>query len=362
MADVEPRVVRVLDVPAGVLLPELHDLLQVALGWTDSHLHQFVADGICYGMPDIDGPQDERDESAVPLRALPARFGYLYDFGDSWEHDVLVVGSGGERPGVVAGEGVCPPEDVGGPHGYAHFRAVIVDPGHPEHDYLRNWAGSWNDRFDLAAADLRVQQTAGAVPAPVRLLLGLAANGVKLTAAGRLPRAFVRQVQEHYPGWAPTDRPASLEEDLPPLAALHDLLREVGLLRLRKGVVGPNRVAVDDIAVIRRLRSWFGPDDSFTSILVGEALATLVADSPTRPDELAPRLLRLLGNRWVTSQGEPLDESRTRIQLYRLESTLIGLDLIQSSKGIWTAGPSARWLLPRATLLAQLWSGQKTSP
>jgi hypothetical protein len=51
-------------------------------------LHQFVADGICYGMPDIDGPDDERDESGIPLRALPPRFSYLYDFGDGWEHEV----------------------------------------------------------------------------------------------------------------------------------------------------------------------------------------------------------------------------------------------------------------------------------
>jgi hypothetical protein len=177
MREVEPPVVRVLDVPAGVLLPELHDLLQVALGWTDSHLHQFVADGVCYGMPDIDGPEDERDESAVPLRVLPDRFSYLYDFGDGWEHEVVVVGPGEERPGVVAGEGSCPPEDVGGPHGYANFRQVMADPDHPEHDHLRTWAGAWNDGLDLDAADQLVRQTVGAVPAPVRLLLELAADG-----------------------------------------------------------------------------------------------------------------------------------------------------------------------------------------
>jgi hypothetical protein len=64
MSEVQPTVVRFFDVPAGVLLPELHDLLQAAIGWTDSHLHQFVAGDISYGMPDLDGP-DERDESAV---------------------------------------------------------------------------------------------------------------------------------------------------------------------------------------------------------------------------------------------------------------------------------------------------------
>jgi hypothetical protein len=108
MSDVEPAVVRVLDVPAGVLLPEVHDLLQAALGWTDSHLHQFVADGVCYGMPDIDGPGDERDESAVALRALPQRFTYLYDFGDGWEHEVVVLGPGGERPASCRGRAHAP--------------------------------------------------------------------------------------------------------------------------------------------------------------------------------------------------------------------------------------------------------------
>ncbi len=263
MSEVLPAVVRVLDVPAGVLLPELHDLLQAALGWTDSHLHQFVAGDICYGVPDLDGPDDERDESAVALRALPNRFAYLYDFGDGWEHEVVVVGPGGDWPGVVSGEGACPPEDVGGPHGYVEFRRVIADPDEPEYEHFRTWAGSWNEGFDLDATDLLVRQTVGVVPAPVRLVLGLAVDGVKLTPGGRLPRALVREVQEVYPSWNLSDRPASIEEDLPPLAALHDLLRHVGLLRLYKGTLGPTRAAADDLEVIRRLRSWFGPGDGF---------------------------------------------------------------------------------------------------
>jgi len=355
MSEVEPAVVRVLDVPAGVLLPELHDILQVAIGWSDSHLHQFVADGVAYGMPDTDAFDDERDETGVPLRALPAHFTYLYDFGDGWEHEVVLIGPSGERPGVVAGEGACPPEDVGGPHGYADFRHVLADPGHPEHDHLREWAGNWHDSFDLASADLLLQQTVGAVPAPVRLLLGLAADGVKLTPGGRLPRTFVRQVQETYASWGFDDRPASIEEDLPPLAALHDLLRDVGLLRLRKGVLAPTRAAGDDIEVVRRLRSGFGPEHGFMSILVSDALASLAAEGPRTPQDLATRLLGLLGDRWVTSHGQALDVSRTQSELYRVEPVMVGLDLIQSSHGVWVAGPSARWLLPRATALAHLW-------
>ena len=369
MSEVLPAVVRVLDVPAGVLLPELHDLLQAALGWTDSHLHQFVAGDICYGVPDLDGPDDERDESAVALRALPNRFAYLYDFGDGWEHEVVVVGPGGDWPGVVSGEGACPPEDVGGPHGYVEFRRVIADPDEPEYEHFRTWAGSWNEGFDLDATDLLVRQTVGAVPAPVRLLLGLAADGVKLTPGGRLPRALVREVQELYPSWNLSKRPASIEEDLPPLTALHDLLRHVGLLRLYKGTLGPTRAAVDDLEVIRRLRSWFSPGDGFVPILVSDALANLVVDevAPLPDLDEAGRLLASVltvpAIVWATKRSGPGAgrAGRVRQELYRLQSTLVGLDLIQSDKGTWTAGPSALWLLPRATALADIWSRWHTS-
>ncbi len=356
MNEVDPTVQRVMDVPADAVLPELHDLLQVAIGWTDSHLHQFVAGDARYGMPGTDADDDELDETGVSLRALPDRFSYLYDFGDGWEHEVEVVGPGGDRPGVLAGEGACPPEDVGGPPGYAEFRKAYAEPGDPEHDKVRTWAEAWNHGFDLATADLLVQQTVGAVPAPVQLLFRLTAAGVKLTPGGRLPRSLVRQVQERYPSWYPLGRPASVEEDLSPLAALHDLLREVGLLRLRQGVLAPTRAADDDLAVVRRLRSWFGPQYGFVSMLTTDALGLLASEGPCRPQDMAGRLLDLLGDRWVTGQGQHLDEAAVEANLYSLEPAMQGLDLVQSSKGTWEAGPSACWLLPRATALAHLWS------
>lgn len=355
MSEVKPEVVRVLDVPAGVLLPELHDLLQVAIGWTDSHLHQFVAGDLRYGMPDVDDFNefdDEQPETGVRLRSLPARFTYLYDFGDGWNHQIEVIGTGGEAPGVIAGEGACPPEDVGGAHGYAEFLKALANPGDSEHEHMKAWAGSWSDKFDLVAADLLVRQTTGAVPKPVRLLLDLTADGVKLTPGGRLPRALVRQVQENYPNWYPLGRPATIEEDLPPLSALHDLLREVGLLRLRTGVLSPTRAASDDTDVIRRVRSWFGPRYGYEMVLTTDALALLATEGDSRPQDLAGRLLNLLGDRWVTSSGQRLDEVRVLTDLDRLRFVLVALDLIETSKGVWTAGPSARWLLPRATALA----------
>ena len=73
------------------------------------------------------------------------------------------------------------------------------------------------------------------------------------------------------------------------------------------------------------------------------------------PQDLAARLLGLLGDRWVTSQGQPLDVARAQSELYFVQPVLVGLDLVQNSEGLWAAGPSARWLLPRATALAHLW-------
>jgi hypothetical protein len=310
-------------------------------------------------MADVDGPDDEVDESGVALRSLPARFRYLYDFGDGWEHEVEMLGVGGDGPGCISGSGACPPEDVGGPSGYAHFREVLEDPGHREHDQMRIWAGSWGG-FSLAATDLLVRQTAGAVPAPVRLVLDLAAGGVKLTAGGRLPRGFVREVQDRYPRWHLLDRPAAVEDDLPPLTALHGLLRGVGLLRLRNGALSPTQAAGDDTQVIRRLRSWFGPDAGFTSILTGEVLAILATTGACRPDELAARVAPLLGDRWVTGKGEPVNEGHIRTSLNSSAAELIALDLIETATGTWSAGPSALWLLPRATSLARLWSAPES--
>jgi Plasmid pRiA4b ORF-3-like protein len=158
LREVCPRVVRVIDVPASSTLPELHGLVQVALGWTDSHLHQFVADDVCYGVPDEEWPDHQVDEAAVRLRDLPERFVYLYDFGDGWTHDVELLGPGRDQPGCVYGEGTCPPEDCGGPSGYAELRAVLADPEHDDYEQMRDWTG------DLEQCLKPVDDQGGVVP------------------------------------------------------------------------------------------------------------------------------------------------------------------------------------------------------
>jgi Plasmid pRiA4b ORF-3-like protein len=353
LRDVEPLVTRVIDVPNDSTLPELHELLQAAMGWTNSHLHQFDADGTAYGVPDDDGFMEQQDEAKHKLKDLSARFTYLYDFGDGWEHDVDVLGTGSDQVGCVFGEGACPPEDCGGPHGYEQLLMVLADPQDPEHESMRLWAGELRD-FDQADTDLLVRQTVGQVPDSVRLILSLAEGGVKLTPGGRLPRAFVRQVQQARPHWAYSPEPASIEEDLLPLTVLHFLLRQVGLLRLRTRILTPTKAAADDLHVVRRLRSWCEPDDFF-DVLTSVSVALLATRGPMQVDDLAALAQPFLGHRWAVN-GQPMTVQDVKSSLYRLHSTLEGLDLMEADQGNWAPGPSARTLIPGATALAHLWS------
>jgi hypothetical protein len=347
-------VVRVIDVPATYTLPELHLVLQAALGWTESHLHQFVAADRRYGVPHDEDWDDQQDEAGVRLQDMPAQFTYLYDFGDGWEHEVEVLGPGGDEPGCRYGEGSCPPEDCGGPGGYTDLLEVLADPSHEEHEQMRDWVGSRLAAFDQAEADRQVRRMVGEVPASVRLVLNLAKDGVKLTPRGRLPRSFVRAVQEQRPGWAWSERPVSIEDDLPPLSALRDQLRDVGLLRLYRGVLAPTKAAAEDLDIIRRLRSRF-PSGKFTTIVAEWTVATLAAVGPQSPEALAAVVFSQLGRGWE-SDGQPLTETDVRYTIYRLSPLLRGLDLVGTDQQDWRAGPSARSLLPLTTIITACWS------
>jgi hypothetical protein len=158
-----PPIWRRVLVPGAMRLSDLHQVIQAVYGWTDSHLHQFVIDRASYGQPD-DFDQAVLDEAQVTIsEALGTgikRFSYIYDFGDDWEHDVVVekiIGgnSGRERPLCLAGRRHRPPEDCGGPPGYAHFLRAIHDPRHPEHEAMRESVGGAFDpeAFDIAAVN-----------------------------------------------------------------------------------------------------------------------------------------------------------------------------------------------------------------
>jgi pRiA4b ORF-3-like protein len=350
LLDVIPEVQRVIDVPPTVTLAELHDLLQAAVGWTNRHLHEFHVGAAQYGVPDPDQPW-LIDESTVRLPDLPTPFSYLYDLGDGWDHEIALIGPGGNEPGCGSGTGACPPEDCGGPPGYAHLLEALSDPGHPEHEELTQWAGGLVS-FDQPATDLLVRQTVGAVPESVRLVLDLAEGGVKLTPGGRLPRAFVRQVQEQRPLWhSLPGRPAAVEDDLQPLAVLHDVLRHVGLLRLSTGRLWPTRAAADDQQVVRRLRTWFEPG-GFERTLVEVTTAVLVVRGPMKCVDLADLVFPLLGTDWARN-GRQMTIEDVNDSLAYLAADLRGLELVGPDRDVWQAGTSARSLLPNVNLLSR---------
>ncbi|WP_433803020.1 plasmid pRiA4b ORF-3 family protein [Actinomycetospora sp. CA-084318] len=344
LRDVDPPVERVVDLPATSTLAEVHQVLQAAMGWVAVHLHEFEADGVRY-QPD---PEDDDavDEGGLRLRGLGARWTYLYDFGDGWMHDVEVLGAGGE-PGLVDGRGGCPLEDCGGTYGFERLQAILADPDHPEHGNAVAWVGGELPGFDLASRDLAVRPILGAVPESVRITLDALGSGTTLTPAGHLPRSVLHAVQEHRPSWAYDEKPVRMEQDLWPLAALREVLRECGLLRMRHGALVPTKAAADDLEIVRRLRSWFAPDDGFTAVLTSAALVRIVQDGPIDADELAERIHDDLGPRWQI-EGRPMTPSDLRWTFGDLSSVLRGLDLIVDDEDHprYLAGPGALWLLP----------------
>ncbi len=146
--------------PQDLTLPRLHTVLQVVMGWSNSHLHQFKVGDVCYAEPHEEFEPGPIDYRRISLNQIAPRRGstciYEYDFGDGWEHlieveDELPVESVTDPlPRCLGGERACPPEDCGGPYGYAEFLEAIRDPRHPEHDGSLEWAGR---DFDPEAFD-----------------------------------------------------------------------------------------------------------------------------------------------------------------------------------------------------------------
>lgn len=164
LRNVEPEIWRRLLVPAEVPLGVLHEVIQVAFGWQNSHLHDFLISDIRFGMVDVEDEIFKVDEFAAPLGAVAnvgTRFLYRYDFGDDWEHDVIVEGAsaeGDEGFACTGGARSCPPEDCGGPPGYANLLAILGDPDHPEHRETKTWIGRRFDpeKFDMVGVNKKL--------------------------------------------------------------------------------------------------------------------------------------------------------------------------------------------------------------
>jgi len=160
LREMEPSIYRVFRVSDRITLKKLHKIIQIVMGWEGYHLYEFKYGPFRFGIPD-----DEffipgiylQDASKVKLSSLNLEpkdvLVYNYDFGDDWSHLIEVQHSyysqGGKViPECLKGERACPPEDVGGVHGYQHFLDIISDPSNEEYEHLLEWSGgNFNPHF-----------------------------------------------------------------------------------------------------------------------------------------------------------------------------------------------------------------------
>ena len=161
----DPLVWRRIVVPGDYTFYQLHKAIQGAFGWENSHLFQFsqsgFSDKICYGFPGEDiGPETVTiDAQTTKVNKILKKEGqtycYIYDFGDNWEHRLTlekIVAKDMTAPYCLDGAGACPPEDVGGMHGYQEMLKALNTPRHPEKVSYTTWLGlapgeKWNAGF-----------------------------------------------------------------------------------------------------------------------------------------------------------------------------------------------------------------------
>ncbi|MCL6582872.1 MAG: plasmid pRiA4b ORF-3 family protein [bacterium] len=157
---IEPPIWRRIQIPNDISLKKLHEILQIVMGWSNSHLHQFVIGGKYFAEPDPEYDPEVKNEKMVRLNQVISGVGeraiYEYDFGDNWEHELVIekilpLSETVRYPICVAGQRACPPEDCGGIQGYKHFLEAIQNHDHPEHDEMLDWIGG---DFDPEAFDL----------------------------------------------------------------------------------------------------------------------------------------------------------------------------------------------------------------
>lgn len=144
----KPPIWRRVLVPGDFTLVQLHKVIQLSMGWTDSHLHQFLIDRDSYGLPEDDSTA--KNEAKFTLQALEGKirngFGYVYDFGDGWLHQitlekVIAPGQGQTHPVLISGRRACPPEDAGGLPGYLRLLEILADPDNDEYQEYKDWLG-----------------------------------------------------------------------------------------------------------------------------------------------------------------------------------------------------------------------------
>jgi len=150
-----PPVWRRILVPREITLRNLHRTLQTVMGWTNAHLHQFVLRTQRFSDPRSRVGTKVANENGTKLGeliwAVGAKLLYEYDFGDGWQHELLLeevlLGDESFQQLCVAGQRCCPPEDCGGPEGFAELLQALQDADHPRHDEVCEWLGDFVPEF-----------------------------------------------------------------------------------------------------------------------------------------------------------------------------------------------------------------------
>lgn len=165
---IRPPVWRRIQIPADIKLGKLHDIIQVVMGWTDSHMHTFRKGTEIFGVPSDELPDMFKNERIVRLDGIAQegdKLIYEYDFGDGWEHElkiekVLPAEKDKKYPLCLSGKRACPPEDCGGPWGYEHLLEVLRNPKHKEHEEMAEWIGEnfEPETFNLEEVNAELRQ------------------------------------------------------------------------------------------------------------------------------------------------------------------------------------------------------------
>ena len=167
----KPPIWRRIVVPSDIRLDTLHMVLQIVMGWENCHLHQFDAGGLTYGAHEdefgLDMDMDVEDENTCKLHQLlktaKDTMKYEYDFGDSWEHKIVLEkilphDKAQQLPRCAAGKRSCPPEDCGGVWGYEEMLESLKHPEDPEYEERMEWLGGEFDpeEFDVDGVNLQL--------------------------------------------------------------------------------------------------------------------------------------------------------------------------------------------------------------
>ena len=161
--DTNPKIWRKVQVNSDITLNELHHIIQISMSWTNSHLYSFRIDEIEYSLKDYDYDfQKFGNARAYRIKDFKNEpIEYVYDFGDYWEHSVRFIKEVKDErllhPKCIGGEGTCPPEDIGGIHGFEEFKEIMKDKDHPERESYIEWYGSDFDPDKIDFGEINIK-------------------------------------------------------------------------------------------------------------------------------------------------------------------------------------------------------------